>query len=291
MKPAVEPVQKDPGSSIRCFWRREVAFPFEWHSHPEYELTWITRSRGRRFIGDHIGSYDDGELALVGSDLPHTWQSANSSRNDRHEALVVQFGRDFLGESFETQPEARDLFRLLDRSRRGLLFSGRSAEEATSCLSDLPERGPLDRVIDLLRVLGVLCKAKSEERSLAGIRYRPRLASVGSSRMDAVTSYVLARLDQPITQHEVARLIHMSPSSFGRFFKQLAGRTFIDYLNELRIGEACRLLTETDLSITQISLRVGYANLTYFDRRFRRAKGMTARQWRNASRPGSTLDT
>ncbi len=286
MRAAIEPVSTDPGSSFRCFWRRAEDFAFQWHFHPECELTWIVSGHGRRFVGDHLSDYRAGDLVLLGPNLPHTWQSSSASSRTKsakdHLALVVQFRRDFLGCGFFDCPEASQLASLLGQSQRGLRFVGQTVTEATEILRSLPERSGFGRLAGLLQTLSILAKSPQTE-TLAGLRYRPSLAVADAQRIDAIAAYLNDHLDEEITQRDVARLVHMSPSSFNRFFRRVLGRTFIEYLHELRIGEACRLLIESDRSITQIAHQVGYANLTYFNRRFRVSKGMTAREYRKAS--------
>lgn len=280
MRAALETVQLDSSVSFACFRRIDSEFAFEWHFHPEYELVLITAGRGRRFVGDHIEDYREGDLVLMGPNLPHTWQS--SVRRDPpviHKAACVQFHRDCLGAGFFDLPEMQRVNLLLKRVSRGLRFVGPTARRAARIVASLPDRKGLDRVIGLLEAFDLLAVSKST-RVLAGAGYTPSLATGDSRRIDRVMRYVSEHFNQPVTQQEAARRAHMSPSSFSRFFKRVTGRTFIDYLNELRISEACRLLCETDLRVSEIAFRVGFSSLPYFNRRFRRVKGVTAREYR-----------
>ncbi len=281
MRAALEAIQTLHDASFACFRRADPSFEFEWHFHPEFELTLITAGRGRRFVGDHIEDYRSGDLVLLGSNLPHTWQSSSSDHRATHEAVIVQFRRDFLGQEFLEHPETRRVARLFDRASRGLHFVGPAGRRAAQILTHLPDHQGMQRLLRLLEALDLLAGAKGAH-VLAGASYTPSLAMADGRRIDRVLQYLNESLDQHVTQREAARRVHMSPSSFGRFFKRVTGRTFVDYLNELRISEACRLLCETDLRITEIAMKVGFSNLSYFNRRFRRVKGMPANRFRKA---------
>lgn len=279
MRASLEAIHTGPDASFACFQRVDDSFEFEWHFHPEFELTLITSGRGRRFVGDHIEDYHSGDLVLLGSNIPHTWQSSSNNRSTAHEAVVVQFRHDFLGGAFFEQPETRRVARLLVRASRGLHFAGPTARSATKILAELPNRQGLERLLCLLKALDLLAGAKGV-RTLAGASYSSSLALADGHRIDRILKYLSEYLDQTVTQREAAKRVHMSPSSFGRFFKRVTGRTFVDYLNELRISEACRLLCETDLRISEIAPKVGFPSLSYFNRRFQRIKGMSARRFR-----------
>ncbi len=284
MRAAIEKIDLAPEASFQCFRRVEPAFPFSWHYHPEFELTLIVAGRGRRFVGDHVGDYMPGDLVLLGPNLPHTWESARDdpTHNGKpHEAVVVQFQKAFLGNGFFDRPEMRGIDRLLTRAARGVRFTGQIASYAADRLANLSAQPPMSRLLGMLDLLQCLAESPHEQaRELASQRFAPRLAHADAHRIDRVAAFVHERVGQPITQREAAELVQMSPSTFARFFRRVTGHTFIEYVNELRISEACRLLSDTELLITEICHRAGFASLPYFNRRFKHSKQMSPRQYR-----------
>jgi AraC-like DNA-binding protein len=284
MRAAIEKIDLAPEASFQCFRRVELAFPFNWHYHPEFELTLIVAGRGRRFVGDHVDDYTPGDLVLLGSNVPHTWESArNDPAHDGkpHEAVVVQFQKTFLGDVFFDRPEMRHINRLLTRAARGARFIGPIVEVVADRLLNLSVQPPMSRLLGLLKLLQCLSESPQEQtQELASQRFAPRLAHADTQHIDRVVAFVHKRLDQTITQREAANLIDMSPSTFARFFRRVTGHTFIEYVNESRISEACRLLSDTELQVTDICYRAGFASLPYFNRRFKRSKQMCPRQYR-----------
>ncbi len=280
MKASFEKVHRPTDASFRCFERVDKGFPFEWHYHPEYELTLIVQSRGTRFIGDSIAQYGDGDLVLIGPDLPHTWCSDDRHRRPQkeHRAVGVQFGADFLGERFFHLPEMRRVTELLERSRRGLTFPKRVRTEVMPIIQSLPVLSPDQRLLALLGVMQRL--SRTQGSLLASSGFRPSLAAPAQQRIDAVCRYLNDHFTSTIEHRQVAKLAHMSPASFSRFFKNSTGKTMTDYVNELRVGLACRLLIETDLSILEVCNRTGFNNFSNFSRRFRQIKGTTPREFR-----------
>ncbi len=282
MKPLIEKIDPPGNQCFACRWRRDPRFDFSWHYHPELELTWIARSRGRRYVGDHIEDYRDGDLILLGPNLPHTWASAadvTGGRIRRHEAVIVQFREDFLGETFFEHAETRAIGRLFDRAIRGLKFGPRTAETVTEAMRRLPGLEGPARLIALLQILARLAAAR-DVTPLASEGFLAQPTATDSERIDRVCQYVHRHLAEPFSQTDAAAVAHLSPAAFSRFFKRATGRTFVAYVNDLRVGEACRLLMESDRSIAEVCFDVGFSSLSNFNRRFRQLKGMTPRDYR-----------
>jgi AraC-like DNA-binding protein len=256
-------------------------FPFRWHFHPEYELTLIVSGEGRRFVGDHIGDFAAGDLVLLGRNLPHTWHSraAEFSSPPRSHAVVIQFDEDFLGAGFFSRPELTRVRRLLKRSSVGLRFGRRSQAAIAQRMIAMRELDPLPRLVELIGLLDLLARARDgAELSTAG--FAPSLRVEDRQRIDRVYRFVNENFAGQLSLDEAARLVHMSPSTFSRFFFRTSGKHFTAYVNELRIGSACRLLIETDQGISQIALEVGFGNLSNFNRRFLELKKMRPRDYR-----------
>lgn len=268
-----------PGQSFLVKERVDAKFDFRWHYHPELELTWIVSSEGMRFVGDGIARYGAGDLVLLGSNLPHTWQSDETSSLKKHRALYTQFSPDFLGAEFFELPEVAGIRRLFDRAALGLRFTGKTVSEASQRLQKLMGSSGAQRVALMIDLLGVLAEARNVV-ALSSRAFAPALRRGDQNRIDAVCRHINEHFAEGLTQPDVARVAHLSVPAFSRFFKRSLGRTFTDYVNELRIGAACRMLIESDKSVAEICYASGFENLSNFNRRFLAIKRMNPRDFR-----------
>lgn len=261
-------------------------FPFHWHFHPEYELTLIRSGRGLRHVGDHIGAFGPGDLVLVGPELPHSWRSISQPGDpgeERSTAVVVQFHGDFLGETFLERRELRAVCELLEAAAAsGLAFPAASARTTRRLLTAMARQDGLARLLGLLRALADLARAAPAATALASDGYHPRDDEGARRRIAAVCGYVQQHHGTPIRLGDAAAVAHMTPSALSRAFHRATGRTFTTYVNEVRVGAACRMLVETDLSIGTIAAESGFANLANFNRRFRELRATTPRRYRAA---------
>ncbi|MFG1807331.1 AraC family transcriptional regulator [Streptomyces sp. NPDC049040] len=278
MKPRFEQPPAAAGSTFASYTRRESAFAFGWHHHREYELTLITQGSGTRYVGTTVERYRPGDLVLLGPDLPHTFTS--EPYEGVAEAAVTQFRHDFLGPDFFALPQFCALDDLLARSGRGLYFD-RVPEEVRELVTRLPHLGAAAQTTALLDVLCRLAPG-SAARHLTGPGYAPAPGTAVRDRIDAVCRHLQQSHTGPVHHEEVAALVHMSPTSFSRFFRNAMGRTLTDYLNQLRVETACALLTGTPLPVTEVAARSGYRNLSNFNRRFRELKGLRPTEYRAA---------
>lgn len=263
------------GSSFLAFERAAPEFSFRWHYHPEIELTLITDSYGQRLVGDGIADYAPGDLVLMGPNLPHSYRSGprKPSGPKVHRAVVLQFREDFLGKELFALEEMEPIARLLKRSECGLAFSDTKTGKAVAeRIAKCPSLTPARRVIELLSVLLDL-SAELHPQTLSTSRLPPMCRVEDQQRIDAVCTYLNQHFDKEIHYSELARLIHMDQTSLCRFFKRATGRTVTAYVNELRVGAAAQLLTDTDLSVLEIGFRVGFGNYSNFNRQFKRIKG------------------
>ncbi|RIQ30111.1 AraC family transcriptional regulator [Jiangella rhizosphaerae] len=274
MRPALEHVGTTGGLSWKRHLYRTSRFRFSWHFHPEVELTLITAGTGTRYAGDSIEPYDPGQLTLFGAGVPHAFVSAAPGH---HEAVVIHFRPDFLGPGLFDVPEFAAVGALLARAGRGLELP--APEPAVRRLVALTERSGADGTLGLLDVLVRLADG-APGRPLASPGYRSPDRPDGRRRMDDVFGFLHAEYGEPITLGDVAAVAHLSPAAFSRFFRRATGRTFTAYLTELRVGAACRLLTDSDRAVSDIAASCGFANLSNFNRRFRELKAMTPREYR-----------
>jgi AraC-like DNA-binding protein len=257
------------------------------------ELTYIVAGSGLRFVGNSIELYGPGDLVLIGSGVPHTWQSAeplNRRTALQVESIVVQFRPDLWGDPEKSPPEFRPLHRLLSKALSGLHIADAALARAMKeILVELLDAKPLSltRHHLLLKALDVLTQANAAKwkKSLISLSTPPQSQSRESrdTRLTKVMEYAQRSLaaGDPFTQAQAAQLLRMSPASFSRFFRQKVGRTFVRYVNEWRVGLACRALAQSDESITSIAFNCGFGNLSNFNRRFKQIKTITPRQFRS----------
>jgi AraC-like DNA-binding protein len=276
MRATHEKIQPSSQTSFRCFDHRVPQFSFNWHFHPEYELTLIRRGHGKRYIGDSIEEYAENDLVLVGASLPHSWQS-DPHQTGNQEAVVVQFLPHLFGMPDHPLAEFKTILKLLGSSSRGLHLD--LDHELYHQIAALPKAAPLHRLNALYTILDRITETGTT-RPLASENFKPSRAEKDKQRFDQVHNFLQAHLEESISMEEVARAHGMTVSTFGRFFKRNTGKTLIEYINNLRIGQACALLTDSDHTITEIAYQVGYANLSHFNRMFLRLRGMQPSEYR-----------
>lgn len=282
MKPAYElPRFRGTTSSLAAYTRREARFEWNWHYHPEMELTWIRQGFGKRLVGDHVEAYKSGDLVLLGSNLPHTWASATNAL--RNEAIVIQFLPQMLPEALLKLPEFAGISEMLSRAGCGLRFSRKQGEVLEREFIALTAEKGIAAWLRLVKILHALASDKVPE-SLASTRYRHQKSYRLNSRVERVTAYIEKHFREEITLPQAAKLCGLTPEACSRFFRKMTGRTFVDFRNSFRIREACRLLSETDLSITETAYECGFDNLSNFNRRFLEACHIPPREYRRMYR-------
>ena len=284
MRPLFEKVTVPEGASWSLLDRRlDDGIPFQWHYHPEFELTLTLNSRGQRYIGDSIASYDDGDLVLLGPNLPHTWNSAEKIDARRpHHALVMWFTETWAESITTSLAELRNVAPLLARAGRGVVFSRAAAEKARPIIEAIPERAPADRLLRLMEVLELLA-ADADAAPIAGTAAdRRKVASPDQGRIERVLDHIHAHYREKVSIDDLADVAALSVSGFHRLFRRHTRLTVSDYVAELRIGQACALLVNSDRPIAHVADEVGYPSLANFNRQFRAQKGKTPREFRRS---------
>ncbi|MEQ8699986.1 MAG: AraC family transcriptional regulator [Bauldia litoralis] len=284
MRPLFEKVTVPEGASWALLDRRlDDGIPFQWHYHPEFELTLTLNSRGQRYVGDSIASYDDGDLALLGPNLPHTWCSAERiDPGHPHHAVVMWFTEDWASGITGALAEMHGVRPLLAEAGRGVVFSREAAETARPIIATIPGRQPADRLLRLMEVLALLA-TDDARRPIAGPGSdRQAVASPDQPRIERVLDHLHAHYREPVSVAALAAVAALSPSGFHRLFRRHTRLTVTAYVAQLRIGQACALLVNTSLPIAHVAEAVGYANLANFNRQFRATKGMTPRDFRRS---------
>lgn len=281
MKPFLEKIYKPPDASWSMLNRRlEDGIPFQWHHHPEFELTLTLNSRGLRFIGDHVGEYDDGDLVLLGPNLPHTWASRERVRvGEPHVALVLWFDLEWAQRVTAGFVELRKVDDLLARARRGVQFSSQLSGAVRHEYTSLFEKPPVERLLGLMRVLNRLAQDGSG-RPLASDVFRSSQQTDNRERIDRVLAHIHEHYTQELSLQELANVAALSVSALHRMFRKHARTNVSEYITRIRVGDACARLASTEQPIAHISDAVGYGTFANFNRQFKRLTSMTPREYR-----------
>jgi len=282
MTPQFESVTFPKGCSVRVYHRRVVEIPFEWHHHPEYELTLTLNSKGWRFIGDHIGKYRSPDLALVPSDMPHTWAStATLRRNEPHTAIVIWFSGHWALQIAQVCPEYSVIRRLLRNAATGLAFPQAIATRVASRLDQILSESPQSRLHATLNLLVALADVNAVNLSKTAMTV-PSGADSEPAQFTRVLQYLHQQFQEPIRIDALCGVGNLSARSLHRLFVKHTGDSVSEYLCKLRIGRACMRLAETDLPVSMIAYEVGLSNLANFNRQFRRVRQMTPSAYRRS---------
>ena len=259
------------------------SFDKNWHFHPEYQLFLVLEGRGTRFVGDDMRSFKANDLVFTGPNLPHLW------RNDQEyfekdsqlmtRGIVVYFPEDFLGNHLIEKEEFEELNNLLKRGSLGLEVIGKTNELIKIKLIDLVKKKGLERIIGLLQIL-VLMARSTEVSSIVQAGYTNVNKESEKNRVSRVYEFVMDHFQQDIKQEEVASLINMTSSSFSRYFKSRMNKSFSDFLSEVRISHACKLLPSENLNISEVSYESGFNTLSNFNRQFKERMGMTPKKYK-----------
>lgn len=278
MKTEFEIIQSDAGSSSRVLHHNVSANTFKWHYHyhPEYEIVCVFEGSGRRHVGNHLSNYMDGDLVLIGSNLPHGGFGYGSV--DIHEEVVVQFTENFLGENFLLKPEMNNIKILFERAKQGLSFHGKTKIALSEQFKNLLKLSHFERLIALLNILQNLANSM-EYISLNSVDIRYNFSLKDQERLGKVYKHVEENYSQTIDIQAIAKICNLTIPAFCNYFKKNLNQTFTDFTNEYRINQACKMLLE-GLEIVDICYRCGFNNVSYFGRVFKQLKGTNPSQFR-----------
>lgn len=262
-------------------------FPGIWHYHPEYELTLILKSKGTRFVGDHIDRYNEGDLVFIGKNLAHTWKSdapSDMSPLGTAEALVIHFHENFLGKDFFSLPEMVCIKKLLEKSQYGIKISGQAQSIISQQMRELLQLHGTRRLIKLLSILDIM--AESPDLSfLSSEGYCNYIHDTDSLRLNKVYEYIVNNFRESIHLIDVAAVANMSPTAFSRYFTHRMRKPFSQFVNEMKVGYACKLLMGDRFSILQICYECGFQNVSNFNKQFKSITGITPKQYQLRHKP------
>jgi AraC-like DNA-binding protein len=252
----------------------------QYHFHSVYEIALIIKSKGTRIIGDSIENFTDGDLVLLGPHVPHiAYVKDDSVSSSLFQALVVYFHPDWLSERLLTSDKLSNLRKLLEDTKRGIKFSGATKEKLTESIIELKNYSGLKIIIKLLEILEVACHSKEYE-CLASEGYSSVFNRKDIQKLNDVYQYIRDHFTEPIMLEDIAAVAYMTPTAFCKFFKNKTQKTFSNFVNEVRIGYACKLLINEDLTVSQICYECGFNNLTSFNTNFKRFKAMSPSEYK-----------
>jgi len=276
MKPLVQKLPLSEDSSFVARTYRTPNFEVPWHQHIEYELILFTEGEGMSFIGNYVGTFETGDIFFLGANLPHTFQKKQDLITS---AVVIQFREDFWGKEFMDLPELRDIKLMFQTSVKGLKIVGKSKERLRILIRDLEYLKGFRRITALCECLSIIAfEAEYIELSNQEIK---QLNAKDKERIDKIFQYTIDHFKQPISLAYIAGSVGMSIPAFCHYFKKSTKKTYVSFLNEVRIGYACNLLIDTNLTIIAICYESGFNTLANFNKQFLKIKGFTPSHFRN----------
>jgi AraC-like DNA-binding protein len=275
----LEKILYDDGGGFRAAYINDTGGM--WHFHPEYELVLNIKSNGTRIIGDSVELFDQYDMVLIAGNIPHCWNyyTQDSSLPEKH-GIMVHFKFESFGDSFLSQHEMHTFRELLVKADRGIVFSVDDAKIAEKYLIQMTYNKGIDKVIDFLNAINVLCSS-DKKALLCSENYKLEYDENGNKKMTDVYTYISQNYFKPISLEKIARVAKMKPFTFSRYFKRNCGAGFVEYINRVRTNKACYLLRETEYHVHDIALECGFGSISNFNKQFRKAEKISPRNYRD----------
>ena len=287
MKPLLEKSIESLNQSFLVKKLQEPFFDPNWHFHPHYQLFTVIKGTGTRFIGDDIRHFEEGDTVFLGPNMPHLWRSDRNyfekESQLQTEGIVVYFKEDFLGNDFFEKPEMFDIRSFLKNSERGLDLTGTLGVEMVSDLKELLGLTGFEGISKLLNILHKL-SVTNDYQYISSSNYTNTRKISETERMRIVHEYVLKHFKENINLSTVASLSNMTEAAFCRYFKSRTNKTFSDFVKEIRIGNACKILQDENKSISQTCYESGYNTVSNFNNQFKSLKGVSPLQYQKLYR-------
>ncbi|GGH34268.1 AraC family transcriptional regulator [Dyadobacter endophyticus] len=287
MKPQLLKVPKGLQKSFSI--RRDVVLYFynRWHYHPELELIHIEQGSGTQFVGDNIRNFQSGDLLLIGPNLPHYWRCDEKyfHRGSQlyAQATVVHFSEDIFGKTFLALPENKAIHDLLVKARLGMKILGEGTDKVKTLLRELLNQTNGNPIISLMQILETLAHCE-EINLLSNTQYQNEYDQYDTDRINHIYQYSISNFQKKISIEEIAEVANISPHSFCRYFKSRSRKTYSQFLLELRIGHACKLLSENRISVAQVCFESGFNNFANFNKYFKLHTGKSPMQYQKEFR-------
>lgn len=279
-KPRLEKVTPNFGSSLLVKKHEEFLKknPPVWHFHPEIELVYVNKGKGKRHIGNHISYFNNSQLVLIGSNLPHIGYLDRLTTNGSE--ILIQFKPDFLGNEFFNIPEMNNIRALFERAKKGIRFNIEIKKQIGAKINKLPELQGASQIISFIEILNDL--ATTDDYTLLNADgYAFESIHQDTNKIEEVYQYVNENFREQIQLMDVANKVSMTVPSFCRYFKKSTGKTFTKLVNEYRVVHATKLLAETTMSIADVSMECGFNNFSHFNKLFKKFTGKSPSRYRS----------
>lgn len=286
MTPKKKIIPKSLLPSDKSFIIKEIVeayFDPTFHQHPDYQISYVVQGEGKRFIGNNVKSFEEDEVTLLGANIPHVWKSnsiyfnKNSQLNTK--VIVIYFSTDIFGENLYSKTEFKKIKNLLSSSMKGVEIKGETKVKVQKLMLELLHKKEFDGILCLLEILHIISTSKEisfiKEASTSAFS-----TECEASRLNTIFEYTMKNFNKKIHIEEVAELAHMTNTSFSRYFKSRTNKSYSDFLTEIRIDYACRLLKKETITIERISFESGFPSVNNFNKLFKKNKGKTPREYR-----------
>jgi YesN/AraC family two-component response regulator len=270
-------------SSVSIISREESFFQAPFHSHPELELVYIKESFGKRIVGNSVAEFGAGDMVFLGSDIPHVWLNDEMYYQGistlKAKAIVVYFSKEIFGPAFYEQKETQTLTYLFKKAEKGLFITGKTNKKIVKKLEKLVTKQNFEIIVGLFEILSILSES-NEIQNINNESYSPSNEPSKNDRLTDVFDYVKDHYKEDISLIEIAKIAHLTPTSFCRMFKLKTKKSFVEYLNAIRVSNACKLLIETEMGISEIAYESGYKTVSNFNQLFKKLTGTTPKEYR-----------
>jgi len=279
-KPYIEKIDPGFGSSVkvRQHSERKEIIQASWHIHPEIELVYVDKGKGKVHIGNHLSYFNDSQLLMLGANLPHNGFSDRLTV--RGSETIVQFKPEFLGRGFFELPEMKEIRNLFDRAKKGIKFNSDTKKKVGAKMKKLNNSESFERIHLLLEILNDLANSK-EYTLLNADGYSFETTQQDNNKIDHIFKYINSNFVRHIPLEEIADEANMTVPAFCRYFKKSTGKTFTKMVNEYRVVHATKLLSESNNSVADICFEAGFNNFSHFNKFFKEITGKTASQYRS----------
>jgi AraC-like DNA-binding protein len=282
MKPFFQKLASSPSESVIFYDEEKPHFSVPWHFHPEIEILYVDKSSGTSYVGDGICRFTEGEISIIGENVPHWWKSDlkyyDGGDTTGIKALIIQFKKEIFDQNLINLPEMQNIKELLERSQRGIQFVCKSRKQLGKQVTKVFHETGIRRITELIILLDMMANAK-EIKYHTSIGYSKTINTYDFYRFNKIHEHILLNFTKPIKLEDVANIANISPTAFCRYFKKHSGKSFLTFLNEIRIGYACRLMIEDNFSISRASMESGFNNLSHFNDQFKRIKKSTPTEY------------
>ena len=274
MVPNFEIIESNVNHSFHINHLKVDVFPSLRHYHPEVEILLVEQGTGILYVGNSVEPFVPGDLVMIGPNVPHEWCSDKNSGTSQSEAIYILFNTEILGNDFWNLPESKIILKIIQQSQRGIKLKGETRDEVALLIKTIDTSYGFSRITLLLNILELFAFT-NEYKYLASPVVQNPIDDRDTKRLNDVHKYVIENLHQKISLEKAASIANLSKPAFCRYFKKRANKTFIQFLNEIRIGQACRLLVNENFSVTEICFNCGFTNISYFIRQFKGITGFT----------------